>query len=61
MKKALIQKGWYVSRRCIARLMRLADPACKTKRKFKTTTDSKHNLTLAPNLLDRQFSAEQPN
>lgn len=61
LKKALTQKGWHVSRRRIARLMRQAGLACKTKRKFKVTTDSKHNLPVAPNLLDRQFSAVQPN
>ena len=33
----------------------------KTKRKFKVTTDSKHSLPVAPNLLDRQFWADQPN
>jgi putative transposase len=61
LKKALKQKGWHVSRRRIARLMRQAGLACKTKRKFKATTDSKHNLPIAPNLLDRQFHAAQPN
>jgi putative transposase len=61
LKKALKQKGWYVSRRRIARLMHQAGLACKTKRKFKATTDSKHDLPVAPNLLDRQFSAAQPN
>lgn len=30
---------------------------CKQKRKFKATTDSKHNLPVAPNLLDRQAVA----
>ena len=33
----------------------------KTKRKIKVTTDSKHSLPVAPNLLDRQFWADQPN
>jgi putative transposase len=61
LKKALLKKGWHVSRRRIARLMRQAGLACKTKRKFKATTDSKHNLPIAPNLLNRQFSATQPN
>lgn len=61
LKKTLKQKGWQVSRRRIARLMRQAGLACKTKRKFKVTTDSKHNLPIAPNLLDRQFHAAQPN
>ena len=60
LKKALMQKGWQVSRRRIARLMRLAGLSSKTMRKFKATTDSKHSLPIAPNLLDRQFSAEQP-
>lgn len=26
---------------------------CKTKKKFKATTDSKHNKSIAPNLLKR--------
>jgi putative transposase len=61
LKESLKQKGWHLSRRRIARLMRLAGLACKTKRKFKATTDSKHNLPVAPNLLSRQFDAGQPN
>jgi putative transposase len=40
--------------------MRSAGIACKTKRKFKVTTDSKHSLPIAPNRLARQFSATQP-
>ena len=61
LKKALI--GWdrTVSRRRIVRLMREADLACKTKRKFKATTNSKHDLPIVPNQLDRQFTVNQPN
>jgi transposase InsO family protein len=33
----------------------------KTVRKFKVTTDSRHNLPVAPNLLDRQFTVSRPN
>jgi len=33
----------------------------KTKRRFKITTDSKHNLPIAPNLLDQDFTADAPN
>ena len=29
---------------------------CKQKRKFKVTTDSKHNLPIAPNVLQRNFT-----
>lgn len=33
---------------------------CKQKRKFKATTDSKHALPIAPNLLARQFVVAAP-
>lgn len=33
----------------------------KTKKKFKATTNSKHNLPVAPNLLNRNFTATKPN
>lgn len=31
----------------------------KTKRKFRVTTDSKHDLPIAPNVLGRQFQVEE--
>ena len=61
IKKRLEQKSQFVSRRRIIRLMRKQNLVCKTKRKFKATTDSKHKLAVAPNLLNRQFKVEQPN
>jgi putative transposase len=30
------------------------------RKKFRITTDSKHHLPVAPNLLDRNFQVEQP-
>ena len=33
----------------------------KQQRAFKTTTDSDHNLPVAPNVLNRQFEADAPN
>ncbi len=33
---------------------------CRTKRKFKVTTDSKHHNPIAPNHLNRAFTVEQP-
>jgi len=33
---------------------------CKQKRKFRVTTDSRHNLPVAPNLLARQFAVSAP-
>ncbi|WP_074719970.1 hypothetical protein [Nitrosomonas ureae] len=29
---------------------------CKQRPKFKVTTDSKHNLPVAPNILNREFA-----
>lgn len=43
-----------------ATLMKLAGVAAKQKKKFKATTDSKHNLPVAPNLLNRQFEVKEP-
>ena len=31
------------------------------RRKFKATTDSKHSWLVAPNLLERHFSVDEPN
>nr|WP_198262869.1 hypothetical protein [sulfur-oxidizing endosymbiont of Gigantopelta aegis] len=33
---------------------------CKTKRRFKATTNSKHNKRISPNLLEREFTVSQP-
>ncbi len=33
---------------------------CKQKRKFKVTTNSKHPLPLAPNILKREFTVSAP-
>jgi putative transposase len=41
-------------------LMKLAGISAKQKRKFKVTTDSKHNLPVAPNLLNREFNVVEP-
>jgi transposase InsO family protein len=60
IKAALLGRDRTVSRRRIGRLMREAGLACKTKRKFKATTNSKHDQPIAPNHLDRQFSVYQP-
>lgn len=61
LKEALIKRDQQISRRRIGRLMDTVGLACKTKRKFKATTNSKHNLPIAPNQLDRQFTVQQPN
>jgi putative transposase len=57
----LQQRGIKISRKRITRLMQLSGLQCKIKRKFKVTTDSKHKLYIAPNLLQRQFYVDSPN
>lgn len=57
---ALHQVGRRVGRQRVARLMKQAGLCARRKRKFCTTTDSNHGLPVAENLLDRQFSAAEP-
>lgn len=45
----------------VARLMREDGLRAKSKRRFKATTNSKHNLPVAPNLPQRDFSPAEPN
>lgn len=45
----------------VAKLMRSAGIAAKTRRTFRSTTDSRHALPVAPNLLGRNFSASEAN
>lgn len=41
-------------------LMKLAGVIAKQKRKYKVTTDSRHELPVAPNLLNREFDVSEP-
>lgn len=61
LKKKLAQQNRRVSRRRIRRLMAQGGLECKVKRKFKVTTDSKHTLSISPNLLERKFDVAQKN
>lgn len=57
----LVARGHECCVNFVAKLMREAGIAAKTKRRFKQTTDSNHQLPVAENVLDRQFDPEQPN
>jgi transposase InsO family protein len=54
-------QGHTVSRNRVARLMRLEGLQARRKRRFRTTTDSRHNLPIAPNELARDFEVGAPN
>ena len=55
------EKGIKCSENRVARLMKVHGIIAKTKKKFKATTSSKHNLPVAENLLNQDFVAEKPN
>lgn len=50
-----------VGKKRVARLMQQDGLVGKHRRKFTSTTDSNHDLPVAPNLLNQQFHAPRPN
>lgn len=58
---ALKDHGAVCGRHRVARLMRQHDIRAKQKRPYKVTTDSRHALPVAENLLNRQFDVQAPN
>jgi len=57
----LVARGETCSVNTVAKYMRELDIAAKTRRKFKATTNSKHDLPVAENLLNRAFDQDAPN
>lgn len=57
----LIAEGSHTGRHRVARIMRFYGWRAKAARKFKATTNSNHNLPVASNLLQQNFSASHPN
>jgi transposase InsO family protein len=58
---ALREHGYHFGRYKVRRLMRKYGLRASWKRKFVHTTDSKHELSVAENLLNRQFDPATPN
>ena len=61
MWKELLIRGIRVGKDRVQKLMQRHGIKARGKKKFVVTTDSKHNLPIAPNLLERNFSPEAPN
>jgi putative transposase len=60
--RELVKRGIRVGKQRVQRLMKKHGIHARGKRKFRvTTTDSKHNLPIAPNVLDRNFTVAEPN
>ena len=56
----LRDRGRRVGKNRVAKRMRKAGLRSKIRRKYKVTTNSKHNFAVAPNLLERNFTAPAP-
>jgi putative transposase len=61
MAKNLQAKGYEVGRYQARTLMRKAGVVCKQRRQYKVTTQSKHKLPVAENILNREFTVAAPN
>ena len=60
--RQLLEAGEKVDRKTVARIMRETGIFAASPRSFvPTTTDSEHDLPVAPNRLDRDFTATGPN
>ena len=58
---ALLSKGIQCNKKRIARIMHSNGIKAKTVRKYKATTNSKHRLPVAKDLLNQDFEAKLPN
>jgi len=59
--RALKKKGIVCGKNRVARLMHDNGITGKTKRKYKATTNSKHNYPVAENLINQNFNIDRPN
>ena len=57
----LRERGQRTARKRVARLMRAAGLCARERRRFRSTTDSKHGMATKDNLLARRFAAPAPN
>lgn len=58
--RALRNQGVRVGKQRLQTLMHQHGIRARGKRRFKVTTDSNHDLPIAPNVLNRQFTVEAP-
>lgn len=61
MVRELRARNFPASKERVEHLMRENGIHARHKRRYKVTTDSKHNLPIAENLLDRNFNPSGPN
>jgi transposase InsO family protein len=59
--RALRAQGIRVGKQRVQKRMRQHGIRARAKRRFRVTTDSRHGLSIAPNLLNRNFTVAMPN
>jgi putative transposase len=60
LTRELCDQGIRCGKNRVAGIMRDNNIRAKTKKKFRRTTDSRHNEVLAPDLLEREFTVSAP-
>ena len=60
LARVTMERGLRVGKDRVQKLMQLDGIRVKGRRRFNVTTDSRHDLPIAPNLLDRQFTPAEP-
>lgn len=61
LQRDLADNGIIVGVHRIKRIRKKLGLCCRQKRRFKVTTDSRHSLPVAENLLEQKFEASAPN
>ena len=61
IQKELEDNGERINVKTVSASMKRQGLVAKAAKKFKVTTDSKHSLSIAPNLLKQDFTATAPN
>jgi putative transposase len=61
IRRDLVEDGHRISRKRVARLMKSMGLQGRAPKRFKHTTDSKHDKRIAENLLQRNFDVAAPN
>lgn len=61
IKRELAAQGYEVGRDRVRRLRQELNLRCKQRRKFIATTNSRHDLPVAENLLEQRFEPTRPN
>jgi putative transposase len=61
MTREIRARGWPASKERVERLMSQNGIRARHKRRYRVTTDSRHKLSVAENLLNREFTPAEPN